>query len=126
LDPDDHWARLRLAEVYTMMHRYEKAFDEYLKAQASGSYRRGYACAVSGRLDEARRMIANHNGAPSYDIALIQIALGEIDAAFDTLEGVLKRRDLNLSLNIKADPKVGPIRSDPRFAKLISSIGLEL
>jgi DNA-binding winged helix-turn-helix (wHTH) protein/TolB-like protein/tetratricopeptide (TPR) repeat protein len=126
LDPEDYWARLRLAEVHTMMRRYDEAFAEYSKApRGSSSYRRGYTCAASGKLTEARRMIAASNGAPSYDIALIQIALGEIDAAFDTLDGVLKTRDPNLSLNIKADPKVDPIRSDPRFATLIRGVGLE-
>jgi hypothetical protein len=70
-------------------------------------------------------MIASAAPSEQYDVALIRIALGEADSAFQILDRVWERRDPNLSLNIRTDPKLDPIRSDPRFASLVHRIGLE-
>jgi len=77
LDPEDLWARLRIAEIYTMTGKYEEAFREYERAKVGngGSYRLGYAYAVSGRVEDARRMIASvtaseHTTSPDSDCLL--------------------------------------------------------
>ena len=70
-------------------------------------------------------MITSVAASEQYDIALIRIALGDTDSAFQTLDRVWERRDPNLALNLRTDPKLDPIRSDPRFAQLLLRAGLE-
>ena len=70
-------------------------------------------------------MIASAPASEEYDVALIRVALGDWDSAFQTLDRVWESRNPNLSLNMRTDPKLDPIGSDPRFANLIHRIGLE-
>ena len=56
-------------------------------------------------------------------IALVYAALGEIDLAFVWLEKAYERRAEALC-NTKTDPKLDPLRRDPRFAGLLKRIGL--
>jgi len=57
-------------------------------------------------------------------IALVHAALGEIDLAFTWLEKAYERRAEALC-SMKIDPKLDPLRGDPRFAELLKRIGLE-
>jgi tetratricopeptide (TPR) repeat protein len=56
-------------------------------------------------------------------IALTYAALGEIDLAFSWLERAFERKAESLS-SLKTDPKLDPLRGDPRFAELLKRIGL--
>jgi tetratricopeptide (TPR) repeat protein len=56
-------------------------------------------------------------------IALVHAALGEIDSAFTWLERALEHKGEAL-LSSKTDPKLDPLRGDPRFAELLKKIGL--
>jgi len=130
IDGSDYWARLRVAELYTMMGRYNDAFAEYqrmLGAAGGGGaalYRLAYAWAAGGRAEQARRIIDEYRGGPSYDVALVCVALREYNRAFDLLTRLLDSGDGNLIVNLKTDPKLDPIRTDPRFQQLISRLGL--
>jgi tetratricopeptide (TPR) repeat protein len=86
--------------------------------------------AVSGQAEEAKRLIDGlqrdklvtdqlHRG-----LALVHAALGENDLAFKYLEESYDRREEAL-LTLKIDPKVDPLRSDPRFTVLLRKIGIE-
>jgi serine/threonine-protein kinase len=86
--------------------------------------------AVSGRQEEARRLVDDvkrdqlvidqfHRG-----LALVHAALGENELAFAHLERSYDRHEEAL-LTLKVDPKVDPLRSDPRFTALLRKIGLE-
>jgi len=54
----------------------------------------------------------------------VYAALGENDSAFECLERSYKRHEEAL-LSLKVDPKVDPLRSDPRFVALLKKIGVE-
>jgi tetratricopeptide (TPR) repeat protein len=56
-------------------------------------------------------------------IALVYAGLGETDLAFTWLERALEKRGEAL-LSSKTDPKLDPLRGDPRFAELLKKIGL--
>ena len=57
-------------------------------------------------------------------LALVHGVLGENDAAFESLEKGYQRREESL-LSLKVDPKMDPLRSDPRFSALLRRIGVE-
>jgi serine/threonine-protein kinase len=86
--------------------------------------------AVSGKTDEARKLIEDvkrnklvaeqiHRG-----LALVHAALGEIDIAFDCLEESYEHHEESI-LSLKVDPKMDPLRSDPRFLVMLKKIGVE-
>jgi TolB-like protein/Flp pilus assembly protein TadD len=60
---------------------------------------------------------------PAYYAALDQAALGQTDAAFASLQAAYRDHELN-TLSILSSPEFDPMRSDPRFASLLHSIGL--
>ena len=57
-------------------------------------------------------------------IGLAYAALGNTDAAFLWLERAYERKAESLSL-LKVDPKLDPLRTDPRFASLLTRTGLK-
>ena len=59
-----------------------------------------------------------------YFIALVYAALGEKDHAFEWLEKAYNEHQPYLTL-IKVEPVFDSLRSDPRFADLLSRIGLK-
>ena len=89
----------------------------------------GYAYGVSGRKDEARKVLnemkqlARQRYISAYDMALIYVGLDEKDLAFTWLEKAYEERSFGLS-NIKAEPRMDSLRSDPRFQDLLRRIGL--
>jgi TolB-like protein/Flp pilus assembly protein TadD len=86
--------------------------------------------AVAGKTDDARRIVADveTNKLLSDNVyrglALVYAALGENDTAFKWLEKSYENREESL-LNLKVDPKVDGLRSDPRFTVLLRKIGVE-
>ena len=61
---------------------------------------------------------------PPYYIAYLYFALGEDDQGFDWLEKAYKENDIRLH-NLKGDPLMNGVRSDPRFKILLKKMGLE-
>lgn len=61
--------------------------------------------------------------APASYIAEIYAALGEKDHAFEWLEKALGDRDEELVF-LKVNPRLDPLRSDPRFQRLLERVGL--
>jgi TolB-like protein/DNA-binding winged helix-turn-helix (wHTH) protein/Tfp pilus assembly protein PilF len=88
----------------------------------------GYVYAVSGRKAEARKILAElqslseHSYVPATDMALIYAGLGDKDKAFAWLDKAYEEHSFSLS-NLKVEPRFDPLRSDPRFADLLRSIG---
>ena len=60
---------------------------------------------------------------PPYHLALAHTALGEIDHAFTELERASHDRD-PLVTNVAVDPRFAPLRSDKRFAALLTHLRL--
>ena len=86
--------------------------------------------AVSGQVDEAKKLIEVveqdklvidqvYRG-----LALVYAALGENDTALKCLEKSCERHEEAI-LSLKVDPKVDPLRKDPRFIALLKKIGIE-
>ncbi len=89
----------------------------------------GFAYAVSGRPDEARRILANlqqlhqQGIVPAASLAILHGALGESNEAFVWLEKAYQERDPQLTY-LKAGRRFEPLREDPRFAQFVRRVGL--
>jgi eukaryotic-like serine/threonine-protein kinase len=90
-----------------------RLFDAYVRAKA-------------GRQDEARAALeaADERSAIPAEVAIVHAALGEIDAAFEWLERAVTEAPYTL-LNLKLYPWYDPLRSDPRFAGLLTRMHLD-
>ena len=131
LDPESAMLHLNLGMAYEQKGMYNEALDEYQKTKKlsgiSDVDRLGaiaHLFAVSGQKAEARKMLAElqENSKPedltSYNIALIHAALGETDQAIDWLKKAMAAHSVRLS-DLRYDPQLDPIRSDPRFKELL-------
>lgn len=85
----------------------------------------GYA--VTGRTDEARRILAEEErrGAyvSPYPVAAVYAGLGEVDQAIRELEEAYRIREANL-VWVNANAAFDPLRDDPRFHALLRSMKL--
>ena len=67
--------------------------------------------------------LASRGYVSPYYAALIHIGLGEADEAFAWLEKALADH-ASMLVELKSEPKLDLIRSDPRFARLLERVGL--
>jgi eukaryotic-like serine/threonine-protein kinase len=82
-----------------------------------------YALARAGRIDEARRLVAELQATvpgivSPLAIAAAQVAAGDIDPAFETLGRACDELDSRI-LWIRVDQRFDPVRKDPRYLKLL-------
>ncbi len=89
----------------------------------------GYAYAVDGQLNKARRLrdAISNPGAPNtksnaYGIALIHIGLGDKQAALRWLEIAFEEGSI-WSVGFGSDPLLARLRGEPRFDALLHKIG---
>src|SRR6266550_3068332 len=138
LQLDSHFAPAHqtLGWVYLHSGKQQEAIREFQNAlQLSGTEDNdlqldlGFAYAVTGKQDEARRILAKlerlhqQGVVPSGSVAILHGALGEANDAFAWLEKAYQERDPQLTY-IKAGRRFAPLRKDPRFEKLVHRIGL--
>lgn len=89
----------------------------------------GHAYAISGNKAKARTLLRELNDLsakqyfPAFQIALIHIGLGESDEAFELLEKSYEDHYPWL-IHLNVEPRLDPIRKDPRFARFLHRIGL--
>ena len=133
LHPSFAVAHYQLGQTLVQMHRYDEAIAEFRKAieLAGGNTtfdsNLAHAYAVSGRSEEARRILRDLEGrqtrqSPTHaSIALVYVGLGDNDQAMVWLEKAYAAR-FNPSILLR--PAFDPIRSDPRFRDLLRRIGL--
>ena len=119
-----------MAEAYIFKGMYEDAITTLNKtiALSPDSTRMladlGYTYAVSGRKDEARKILDKlHEQAKQlyvspYETAVVYAGLGEKDAAFDDLQKALEDRPWDL-LYLKVEPMFESLHADPRFEQLL-------
>jgi TolB-like protein/DNA-binding winged helix-turn-helix (wHTH) protein/Tfp pilus assembly protein PilF len=134
-DPDFGIAHRFLGQVYEENHMYKEAVAELRKAvelSRDGPIdlaALGHAYAVAGRQTaalnilkelkqlEKRRYVSN------YDIALVHVGLGQRDRALESLDRAYQERS-SWMVHLKVDPRLDPLRSDPRFQNLLRRVGL--
>jgi TolB-like protein/DNA-binding winged helix-turn-helix (wHTH) protein/Flp pilus assembly protein TadD len=133
--PNDPWELTILGWTYEQKRMPEQAIEELKKAvEASNGdafyvAALGHAYAVGGNRREAVKILESltTRGKKSYvspfDLALIYAALGEKDKAFALLDKAVAEHSTFL-VYAKWEPRLDPLRSDPRFQNLLRRIGL--
>lgn len=134
--PDDPWERTILGWTYEQKRMHEQAVEEFKRAVEVTKGEPfflaplGHAYALAGNRREAERVLqtlsdrAKKSYVSPFDLALIYAALGEKDKAFGLLEKAVAERSTFLVYS-KWEPRLDPLRSDPRFQDLLRRIGLE-
>jgi TolB-like protein/Flp pilus assembly protein TadD len=137
MDPDFVPAHIALGSAYEGQRMWEQAISEYQKAvelshngpPAMASL--GYAYGVSGRPREARKVLADLQAASkghyvaAFDMAVVFAGIGDTDNAFQWLEKAYADRESQMAF-INVTRRLDPVRSDPRFTKLLHKMGLDV
>lgn len=136
LDPNFWLVNSYLGELYLEMNKKNEAIFYLQKAKefASDSYvalsRLGYGYARIDNLSAAENILneiirASDDGKKlSFQIALIYTALGNMDAAFNWIQKAYESKH-DFMLDLKTDPKLDPLRADPRFHSFLLKMGIE-
>ena len=121
-----HWYR---GLAYALTNRYAQALRELgaarrlLKSSQMVEADTGYVHALAGERGKALKVIATlkRKAARSYvnpfELALIHIGLGDREPAFACLETAFRERS-DVLVYLRVDPRLDPIRDDPRFHAL--------
>jgi serine/threonine protein kinase/tetratricopeptide (TPR) repeat protein len=134
LDPNYFAAYLPMGEAYVQTGAYDEAIAVLKKAielggggaQIKAALADTYA--LSGQTGEAKKILADltdrsrQTYAPPFDVALAYVGLGDYDQAFAWLEKAHDERARPM-LSLKVNPRLDPLRSDPRFADLQRRVG---
>jgi len=134
-DPNLDWTHIILGWDYEQLGKFQEAISEFQKAVAlshGNSFSRaalGHAFAAAGKREEALGILASlekssqHVYVSPFDIALIHAALGDKGKAFEWLQRAYEERSTFL-VYMKWEPRLDPLRSDPRFQHLQHQVGL--
>jgi TolB-like protein/DNA-binding winged helix-turn-helix (wHTH) protein len=123
-----------LGSVYLATGRQREAVEE-LRVGAADSHRGllelmylGHALGVTGARDEGRKVLAEMQGlqqsryVPPEYIAMVYEGLGDRERALQWFEKAVAERSMNIW--ILPDQRLDPIRTDPRFQRIMRGMGL--
>lgn len=131
LDPHSVWPHSELGRTYEQLGMYDQAVESFREAVRLSSISfpvsgLGHALALAGRKDEAILQIdelRNRQGYVStFHTAIILTGLGELSRAIDLLEQACEERSGWMTY-IGVDPRLDPLRTEPRFISLRRRVG---
>ncbi len=141
LDPQFVLAKMPLGGAYVQKKMYPEAIKEFSELLSASSFMMQrphplpmaalvHACAAAGRGEDARMYLelmeerGKTDYVAPYWMAIAYLGLGEKGAALDYLEKAYRHHDVTMVL-LNVDPVFDPLRSEPRFVKLIDDLGLK-
>jgi TolB-like protein/Tfp pilus assembly protein PilF len=116
---------LAIAEFQARRKAYQP--DETLFPDATAELAHAYA--VSGRRREALQLLSEltemskRRSVSSFALALVHVGLGDKDRAFEWLAKSYNEPSSDL-LVLKTDPRMAPLRTDPRYRELLRRMGI--
>jgi len=132
LDPNRIFSHIFLGMAYDQRGLCGEALSEFRTVQTYTEGRDGtaaaHAYAKCEKAEDARRTLKILAGRSSdavqdwFYVAGVFAALGEKDRSFEWLDMAFKNRDFFLT-EMQGHPYMDPLRSDPRFDKLLKKIG---
>jgi TolB-like protein len=132
-DPEFPDAHFRLGLAYTLKGDFRSGIQELRKAVTSSRRNPGYlarlghAYGIAGKKLYARKILeeletrSRREYVSPVGIALVHLGLGHRDAALASLEHAFRIHDFDL---VTRNPRLDPLRSDPRYQNLMRRIGL--
>jgi DNA-binding winged helix-turn-helix (wHTH) protein len=136
LHPNCWYLHRAAAKAHTMLGDYAEALRHLRLARLLNAGPKfgllwdiAYVHALAGRRENAIRLLTRIEGVPSglYDspvsLAKVLAALGDKDRAMDNIEGACAARDWYIS-GLKRDCRLDPLRSDSRFRRVLSQVGI--
>jgi tetratricopeptide (TPR) repeat protein len=132
LDANFYWTHLLLGRARLQQNMREEAIASFEKASTlSGGNpmvlgELGHAYAVTGRRADADKVLAQlsrREYPPPYEIALIHAGMGDIDQSLAWLDKSYRERARALGF-AKVEPRLDPLRADPRFVALLRRLAL--
>ncbi|HXJ59934.1 MAG TPA: adenylate/guanylate cyclase domain-containing protein [Verrucomicrobiae bacterium] len=136
LSPDFLFAYEMRGRLFLVQKKIPEAiaeFEKIRKKTGDTPYKLGYlgyAYARAGRTNEARQIleklksISAGGSSASYEIAFVNLGLGDLDQAFVWFERGAESRDLNPK-SWKTDPLLADVVKDARYAALLKKFGLD-
>jgi TolB-like protein/Tfp pilus assembly protein PilF len=133
MDPDLPHAHFGLGLAYTLRGDFREGIRELRVAvrlsRRNPGYlsRLGHAYAAAGKEREARKVLeelqarSRRQYVSPVGIALVHLGLGDRDEALVWLEKAYQVHDFDL---VTRNPRLDPLRSDPRFQHLLRRVGL--
>ena len=131
LDPNFHWAHYCLGSLSLQKGDYDKAIAalEQVNLPPWRDGHLGYAYAVAGQTEKARKLIGDLQAGSQpehqtpYHLAMICFGLGESDRAFEYLNKACDQRSTQLWW-IKVILELDGVRADPRFQAILRRMNL--
>ena len=137
LDPAYYRIHFWLGRVYAQKGMHQEAIDEserVLKATPDstlGLTELAYSLAAAGKTARARMILrtleerSRSSWVPAYNLAIVHVALRENDEALQYLQKAYDEQDWAL-LVLAVEPRLDPLRSDPRFLELCRKLRLSV
>lgn len=135
IHPNDWGTHMVLGRIWLQKRVNQAAIGEFQKAVDLAPGHRtlpiwlAYGYARIGQKQKAENILRRLENSQAQEytspalIAIIYAGLGERDEALTILERALVKRDTGLVI-IKVDPAFDPLRSDPRFQRVLNRVGL--
>ncbi len=135
LNPEYSASYLDIGSAYLGLGQAEEALEWYRRGQSLEASVRSYdalivrALAALGEPEEARAILerleeeAKRSYVRAEILAMGYGAVGDFDRAFACLDQALEARSAGL-IYLHLDPGYAPLRADPRFAALVSRVGI--
>jgi len=131
VDPNFYQTHNVLGITYVLTGAYDDAIAEFNRVIDSGNpeveANLAHAYAASRRTAEARKILdqllarSTRSYVSPFDIAVVYAGLGDRDQAFAWLEKAFDERPRTM-LSLKVNPRLDPLRSDPRFTILLRRV----
>ena len=132
-DPSFPRTHFWLGRVYAQVGKYPDAIAEAELVGPPDSTQRltetAYAEARAGRLADARSLLtrlekrSRAGFVPAYDLAIVNLSLGEKDAALKLLQKAYDEGDWAFIV-FATEPRLDPLRSDPRFQAMLKKLDI--
>ena len=129
LSPDALWGHAGLSQTYVCMGRFDDAQKEALLDHLEWShyFMLGQIYWANGRKAEAEealtKLIETSADVAAYQVAEVYAFRGEADHAFSWLDRAYRQKDPGMAW-MRADPLFDHITSDPRWDKILHTMGL--